>query len=226
MKPIIKKIQSNIYLIRELDYIESCNCYLIIGTKKCLLIDFGIGLDNIFNFIFPLIKNKELIKVLTHFHFDHFGGTKYFDNILANKIKIKDIGIKYLNEKDFYSNEHYLKAIGNLEIDFNKFIHVKDKETINLGDYIFEIIYTPGHDSSSISLFEKKNKMLFSGDLIYDGEIYHDLKDSNIKDYILSLQKILSLEPKIIYGGHNMAMSSSTIIKKVIQSIQKLNKHK
>jgi len=217
----LKKLEKNIYLIRELDYKESCNCYLIIGTKKCLLIDFGVGLSNFSNYISKIIGDKKLIKILTHFHYDHFGGSKYFDKILANKVKIKDVGIKYFKEEDFKNKNCYLKASNNLAINLEKFIHIKNGEIIDIGDFSFEVIYTPGHDSSSICLFENKRKILFSGDLIYGGELYYNFKDSNSQKYIKSLKYILSLKPKIIYAGHNQPITSLEIIGDKIKQLQK-----
>ena len=221
----LKKLEKNIYLIQELDYKESCNCYLIIGTKKCLLIDFGVGLSNFSNYISKIIGDKKLIKILTHFHYDHFGGSKYFDKILANKVKIKDVGIKYFKEEDFKNKNCYLKASNNLAINLEKFIHIKNGEIIDIGDFSFEVIYTPGHDSSSICLFENKRKILFSGDLIYGGELYYNFKDSVVNKYVNSLIIISKLSPKIIYGGHNSPICHNEITEKIIQSIQKLNKH-
>ena len=215
-----KKLEKNIYLIQELDYKESCNCYLIIGTKKCLLIDFGIGLNDFSNYISKLVGNKKLIKILTHFHYDHFGGSKYFNEILANKVKIKDIGIKYFKEEDFNNQNDYLKASNNLKLSLKKFIHVKNNEIINLEKFSFEVIYTPGHDSSSLCLFDNKRKILFSGDLIYYGELYYDFKDSNTQDYIQSLKQMLSLKPLIIYPGHNQPITSLEIIKNKIKQLQ------
>ena len=74
----ITKVVQDIYCIEEMDYKEHCNCYFIVGEEKCLLVDFGIGLIDFEIILSKISYGKEIIKVLTHFHFDHFGGAFNF----------------------------------------------------------------------------------------------------------------------------------------------------
>jgi glyoxylase-like metal-dependent hydrolase (beta-lactamase superfamily II) len=89
------------------------------------------------------------------------------------------------------------------------------------GDTIFddlEIIWTPGHSFGHICIFDKLRKYLFSGDHIlskitphignyvvpkYFAEEYENYDFNNIlKHYLLSLDKIDNLNPKIIFPAH------------------------
>lgn len=234
MEPRIKisPVCKNVYRIQELDYKEHCNCYLIVGDQKCLLIDVGIGLIDFFSSFNYLIKNKELVVVITHFHFDHFGGMFQFDKVFANEISLKnkDTGLKYFDKKDFTSLEFYHKVKNNLLINENKILineskikNIADEEIIDLGDIKLQVIYTSGHDSSSISLFDFNNKILFSGDLIYNGELYYHFDDSNIDDYLESLNRIITLKPLVICGGHNDPVSENVarFIRRKIKEIEK-----
>ncbi|MFW9972847.1 MAG: MBL fold metallo-hydrolase [Candidatus Odinarchaeota archaeon] len=88
-------------------------------------------------------------------------------------------------------------------------------------DVIFDnlqVIWTPGHSFGHICIFDKYRKYLFSGDHIlsritphignyvvpkYFAEEYKDYDFNNIlKHYLLSLDKIDSLNPKIIFPAH------------------------
>ena len=55
-----------------------------------------------------------------------------------------------------------------LPVDKQKIIKVEDKEQIAFGDTILEVIHTPGHTSGSISLLDKTNNILYSGDTIFE----------------------------------------------------------
>ncbi|MBU2443660.1 MAG: MBL fold metallo-hydrolase, partial [Nanoarchaeota archaeon] len=108
------KINKQIYLLEEDEYKEHCNCYLIIGSDKCLLIDVGIGFLNKKK-ILDLCNGKPLMKIVTHFHFDHYGGYHDFGKIFANKSNIeknKDVGLKYLCKTDF-KNDSFEKIKDN-----------------------------------------------------------------------------------------------------------------
>ncbi len=206
-------------------YSEHCNCYLIIGEKKCLLIDFGIGFIDFSSLLKKYCGNKPLFTILTHFHYDHFAGSTQFNEILANKINLqnKDIGFSYLHENDF-SNPEKSKDL-DFTIRTEKYLQVVENSIIDLGDFHFQIIFTPGHDETSISLFEPHKKIVFSGDLIYPGELLALFKDSNQQQYIQSLKKIRQLQPKIIYGGHNQPITKN-IPEKINTAIRCLEKKK
>ncbi len=44
-------------------------------------------------------------------------------------------------------------------------------DVINLGDRQLTVLHMPGHSRGSICLHDKENKMLFSGDVVYDGSM-------------------------------------------------------
>ena len=205
----IEKIMEQIYRIEELDYKEHCNCFFIIGKKKSLLVDLGVGLINFQPILEKHSKNKELIVVLTHFHFDHFGGAGQFRQIWANKqnLEKKDKGLAYLKRCDFLFNSFTKLQNPSFKLDKDKFHQLKDSQTIDLGGIVFKVIFTPGHDPTSLCLYEPNKKIILTGDLIYNGKLIYDLTDSNKKDYLTSLQQIQKLKPKIILGGHNNSIT-------------------
>lgn len=218
----IIKVMDRIYCIEEMYYREHCNCYLVVGSERCLLVDTGVGLVDFKPLLKQYVGSKELIALVTHFHFDHFEGSRNFDTILANKINLKnkDVGLKYLHKKDFSQNNGL--PDNNFLINEEKFLQIKEGEIIDLGDFKFKVIFTPGHDETSICLFEKEKRILFSGDLIYDGKLYFDFEDSDVSEYANSLKKVLKLEPRIILGGHNRLIKKE--IKKIInKKLKQLN---
>jgi len=207
----IKKIENNIFLIKETCYKENASIYLFSGKKKSLLVDSGTGMFDIKKFLENL-GFKNIYLTLTHSHFDHAGGIKYFDKekiILPKKIinnleNKKFWGIEYLDKKDFknISNETLNNFYKNFKIILPK-IKVQKKLNIDIGNFSFDLINMPGHTDDSFTLFDKKNKILLTGDALYNGKIYCQMPNSNKEKFIVSLKKIIKLNYELILPGHN-----------------------
>lgn len=75
---------------------------------------------------------------------------------------------------------------------------------IKVQDLTFKILSTPGHTEDSISLWEEKEKVLFSGDTLFkNGYGRTDLPGGNFKQLKESLKKLFQLPPEtIVYPGH------------------------
>ena len=75
---------------------QLCSVYVIVGTKKTLIIDSGMKNSSSLIEKIREISNNELILVLTHAHFDHIGHIDEFDNFYMAKDELL-----YLSNKDF-----------------------------------------------------------------------------------------------------------------------------
>lgn len=88
----------------------------------------------------------------------------------------------------------------NLILDKN---NLEEKE-YNISGFNFEVIYTPGHKEDLITIYFKKEKIMFTGDFIFKGTIGRtDLDGGNTLDMINSLNKMKKYDKDIvIYPGH------------------------
>jgi glyoxylase-like metal-dependent hydrolase (beta-lactamase superfamily II) len=75
-------------------------------------------------------------------------------------------------------------------------------DVIDLGDKAFEVLHLPGHSPGSIGLFDRNAGQLFSGDVVYDGELLDELAESVIDDYVSSMQTLLELQADEVHAGH------------------------
>ncbi|MHA1104844.1 MAG: MBL fold metallo-hydrolase [Promethearchaeota archaeon] len=228
------RIKDYLYVIRErLDEIEPryltkfTNLYLLIGTKKALLIDTGTGLYPLKPKIKDLIEEKELIVINTHSHFDHRGGNEEFDEIyiheseLGNASIIFDISflrdspkkrVKLFKKRNFkYQPPHTLHPL-------------KDGDEFDLGDIIVKVIHTPGHSVGSISLLTNQ-KELFTGDTAHFGTMYLP-KKRNFPTMLSSLSKLLDLFQESddieIYPSHEDFQVKKVLLESLIKGINNI----
>lgn len=66
-------------------------------------------------------------------------------------------------------------------------------DVINLGDRQLTVLHMPGHSRGSICLHDRENKLLFSGDVVYDGSMIDWLPYSRVSDYIGSCERLVGL---------------------------------
>jgi hydroxyacylglutathione hydrolase len=147
-------------------------------------------------------KNKLNVKFIinTHGHYDH---------ILANKQLQDKLGAKILihrDEKNFLTNEvkSHARESGFKVGKTSPARLLKEGDTISIGKYNFEVIETPGHSKADISLYEPREKILFSGDTLFGGCIGRtDLPESDPRKMQRSLKKLARLPGNTkVYPGH------------------------
>jgi hydroxyacylglutathione hydrolase len=94
----------------------------------------------------------ELLVTHSHAHGDHIGGDSQF----AGQPRITMAGT-------------------SLE-DVQKFFGILDwpnqQVTLDLGGRVLDIIPIPGHEPTSIAVYDRKSKLLLTGDTVYPGRLY------------------------------------------------------
>jgi len=166
------------------------NSLFLDNGKKKILIDTGIGhkLSNKVNEIYAVdfseftlldslkkinVKPEDITDViLTHFHFDHAGGSTYYN-------KEKQLEITFPNAVHYVQKKHYEWAINPTERDKASFIQnnfqlLFDKKVINQidGEFRFDdfisLLPVNGHTRNMqiVKISDKKNTLLYSADLI------------------------------------------------------------
>lgn len=194
---MIKEITENLYKFSFKAF--SSNCYLLYHSGKKIMIDTGSHaareeLLNDFN-------NKNLnfddtdIVLLTHLHWDHSDNISLFKRakIYASFTEIED-----------FQNKSLFGSQGKFdEIDKVKILPLSSLKIKNI-----EVIETPGHTRGSVAFYLPKEKILFSGDTIFDKDAYSigrtDLPESIPKYIESSIKKLLSLDFKILCPGHDV----------------------
>lgn len=101
----------------------------------------------------------------------------------------------------------HVGAVSDIKSEYNckvySYENLKEGENI-ISNFKFNVIYTTGHTSDSITFYFKEDKIMFTGDFLFKGTVGRwDLPTGNIKEMHTSINKIKTY-PKdtIIYPGH------------------------
>jgi len=94
-----------------------------------------------------------------------------------------------------------------LEIEAEK---IQEGQNIEINGINFNVIHTPGHKDDSVCLYSEKEKILFTGDLIFPegGFGRTDLLEGNRDKLIQSIEKITQLDVKEFYPGHELSVKN------------------
>ena len=211
-----QRIREDLYLITEPHYYwyNRANLWLIKGETQDLLIDTGLGVSSLRQYIASLI-DKPLLAIASHIHFDHAGGMYEFERCAIHAAEAEALrkGDNYealctpqqgwvqaehfdlLPHADFTVEEYNLHGVEPTQI-------LQEGDVLDLGNRALEVLHLPGHSPGCIALYEPGSQDLFSGDVIYDGELLDQLHCSDIPTYIATYERLQKLSVEMIYPGH------------------------
>ncbi|MGF1610959.1 MAG: MBL fold metallo-hydrolase [Kiloniellales bacterium] len=188
-----------------------CNIWHVRGRDRDLLLDSGMGVVSLRDQV-ALVTEMPVVCVASHAHFDHIGGHHEFAERLIHAAEAEILTAPDADNtvlRSYVTPEIFTAApfAGFDVADYaiqpappTRLLHEGDG--IDLGDRRFEVLHLPGHSPGSIALWEDATRTLFSGDVIYDGELYDHLYHSVIEAYIVSLERLKSVPAETVHGGH------------------------
>ena len=183
---------------------RAANVYLVRGKSRTILIDVGLSsnfphlVECLHHLGCPLEKIDMVI--LSHEHLDHIGAAYHFSGhrtiiaahrLAANKIMLRD-------------NFSMLRKMFNEpNVPINVDIWLEEGNLIDLGNFRLNVMYTPGHTSACVSLFDQEKGLLFAADTLMPGGVMGGVFGSgSISDYIQSLERLKGLNSRILLSGH------------------------
>ncbi|MBN1104915.1 MAG: MBL fold metallo-hydrolase [Deltaproteobacteria bacterium] len=89
---------------------------------------------------------------------------------------------------------------------------LKDGDRMEIGDYSFICVETPGHSPGHMCLYEEDKQILFSGDhILFD--ITPNITrwpemENSLERYLASLEKVYHLDVKLVLPGHRRIMGN------------------
>lgn len=183
-------IAPDTYAIGEPRYAQQNFNYLIVGDHTALLFDAGPGLRDIRRVV-RRITDLPLIFLPSHFHYDHVGNGIDFARRAV-------VDLPYLRERAVgnqltFTNMEHLGPIEGFDIPTWTIDHWWPPGTlIDLGGRELSLIHTPGHSKESISLMDRKNGIVLSGDYLYQGPLYAFVPGASLQDYLDTAEALLN----------------------------------
>ena len=201
------------------------NSAFIITKNSVILIDTGTTVDyanEMKKEIAKITKNQISYVINTHHHPDHFLGNKAFENakIYATTFtqdEIKNHGEKYVSNMINLIGEaiYSTRALApNTKLTSKKLI---------LDDYELEVLYYDGHTKSDIALLDKKTKILYTSDLIFNQRALAT-PHANLSKWIKTLEELKKLDFDILVPGHGKISYSKDVIDENIEYLRFLDK--
>ena len=101
---------------------------------------------------------------------------------------------------------------------------VHDQERIDLGGRELEIIFTPGHTPDALSLLDRKNGLLFTGDTYYPGPIYLFVPETDLAAYSRSITRLAALSSglNLLLPAHNVPVADPKALIAVEAALKKV----
>lgn len=203
--------------------------HFVYRSKSPILIDTGYISD--FNETERLITGLGVdlsdvsLIINTHTHCDHIGGNKIIQQKSGCDIALHKVGRYFIEAQDDWSTwwRYY-----NQKADFFKCTKtLEDGDIIAIGPHNFQVIYTPGHASDGIVLYNRQDKILISSDTLWENDMaVMTLRvEGSLALFQLqeSLQKLEALDVKKIYPGHGRPFND--IKKAILKSMAKIERY-
>ena len=188
---VFNPFSENTYVVFD----ETCEAVII--DPGCYERDEQAELDDF------ILDNKLQVKFLlnTHCHIDHVLGNYHVKEKYKVPLLIHSVEEKVLRTVKTYAPNYGFALYQETLPD--RFIN--EGELFLFGKTKWQILFLPGHSPGHVAFYDATQKVVFSGDVLFDGSIGRtDLPGGNFETLIDSIHQKLFVLPDdiIIYSGH------------------------
>ena len=195
-----------------------------------MLFDTGMGISDIRK-VTTKLTSRPVVVLNSHTHDDHVGGNWQFTFVYGmdtDFTRTNAKGSREAAQAEITSDQ----LCGDLPKGFNPrtyatkpwkishFIH--DGFKINLGGRTLEVISTPGHTPDAISLLDRGNGLLFTGDTYYPAPIWLYRPETDLDAYVASVKRLAALAPelRLVLGAHNVPVTPPSVLPELVTAIE------
>jgi glyoxylase-like metal-dependent hydrolase (beta-lactamase superfamily II) len=228
----VYKVAASVFAIYEPHQSEETISYLIVGEKRAALFDTGMGISDLKK-VTGQLTSLPIVVLNSHTHDDHVGDNWQFETIYAMDTDFTRHNARGSRE-DAQAEVAPSEICGPLPKGFDptkyetrawkitSYIH--DGDRIDLGGRTLEVIATPGHTPDAISLLDRTNGLLFTGDTYYPATIWLYRPETDLDAYDASIHRLTALASqarvKTILGAHNIPVAPPSVLPRLITAFE------
>ena len=215
----VTKISDRVYVLKDR---FDCCADLVIGSKGALLFDTGCGIDDMREAVLG-ITQLPLIVIASHGHFDHIGGSRFFDEVFLSdrdRCVIDGYNEELLNKwiVEMGCDEKSIPV--NFGCDGWKQISPLTASRILLGNIEGEIVPLPGHSLGSVGVLFRELRLLLGGDALEPVMCLMFQNHGDRAIHMETLKKVMGLEFDNFLTSHSDKLFSKSIIPRMIRCIE------
>jgi glyoxylase-like metal-dependent hydrolase (beta-lactamase superfamily II) len=226
----VYKVAPAVFAIYEPHQFEETISYLIVGSKRALLFDTGMGIGDLKKTTAELTR-LPIVVLNSHTHNDHVGDNWQFKTVYGMDTDFTRRNAQGSRE-DAQAELGPGQVCGDLPRGFDpasyrtrpwKITHyVHDGDRIDLGGRALELLATPGHTPDAISLLDRANGLLFTGDTYYPATIWLYRPETDLEAYDASIHRLAALAPniKLVLGAHNVPVAPPSVLPQLVAAFE------
>lgn len=234
------RLSDRCFAVTGLGYLPpwTVNAGFITGDEATLVIDTGANAaaaSTIHGYASVARPSNRLLVLNTERHFDHIGGNGYFRECgidIYGHTSIQRTDDEFLAEIEEFNGEisnPARRALRESKVFYHKTrlvnpnCPISEDFRMDLGNCQIEILLTPGHTPSNISVYAPSDGVLFCGDCLVNGYL-PNLDGGSAADWLIwlkSLDRIDALAPRIVVAGHG-PVAKGEQVPKLIASVREV----
>jgi hydroxyacylglutathione hydrolase len=189
--------------------------HFVYRSDEPVLIDTGYvsGFEETERAITALGVDLERVRLIvgTHTHCDHIGGNRIIQERSGCEIAMHRVGKHFVDTRDDWATWwRYFRQDADF---FDCGRGLEDGDRISVGPHEFEVIYTPGHASDGIVLYNSAEKVLISSDTLWENDmaVLTIRVEGSLAPFAMldSLNKLERLDVTMVYPGHGTSFSDA-----------------
>jgi glyoxylase-like metal-dependent hydrolase (beta-lactamase superfamily II) len=211
-----QEIARGVYVIHDRRVPLVPNIGIVLGDKKALVVDTGMGPANgarVRAHAEELAGDRELLLTITHFHPEHGFGAQAFDGvpIVYNRAQLDELHDKGAAYVDMFRTfgPGVAAALEGVELVDPTRVYDGDSEELDLGGCVVELrTWGRAHTRSDQVCLVRDERVLFAGDLVEEKCFpifpYFPPEDADVDGdlWIAVLERLEELRPAVVVPGH------------------------